>query len=324
LNQNVNIIIAFSAGIISFISPCILPVIPSYLSFIGGVSYSELVDKKTSKWGIFLKSLIFVAGFSLVFTALGVIFSSVGFAFSGASRIINMAAGSIVIILGLNYMFNFIKILNIEKKLQFRKRRSGAVGPLLLGMAFAAGWTPCIGPILASILFLAGTSGQGLEGAALLAIYSAGLGLPFILAGLFFSSYQNRMKKLSRHLYKIKIASGILLVAIGVLIFFGSLARLNSLFFAMAGNLDAWAGGNPAGPRILFFSIFLFFSIVLIFFYIRRVRKVKLQSGFDKKLFVYPARLILIVIFLSASILTLSGALDIPKLIVNWLTFQGI
>ena len=136
---------------------------------------------------------------------------------STVGEIINMAAGSIVIILGLNYMFNFIKILNIEKKLQLRKRRSGAVGPLLLGMAFAAGWTPCIGPILASILFLAGTSGQGLEGAALLAIYSAGLGIPFILAGLFFSSYQNRIKKLSRHLYKIKIASGVLLVAIGVL-----------------------------------------------------------------------------------------------------------
>jgi cytochrome c-type biogenesis protein len=324
LDQNINIIIAFSAGIISFISPCILPVIPSYLSFIGGVSYNELVDKKTSKWGIFLKSLIFVAGFSLVFTALGVIFSSVGFAFSGASRIINMAAGSIVIVLGLNYMFDFIKILNIEKKLQFRKRPSGAVGSMLLGMAFAAGWTPCIGSILATILFLAGTSGQGLQGAVLLAFYSAGLGIPFILAGLFFSSYQDKMKNLSKHLFKIKIASGILLVAIGVLIFFGSLAQLNTIFFAMAGNLDVWAGENPAGPRIMFFAIFLFFSIVLIFFYIRRVRKMKVQAGLNKKQYVYPARLILIIIFFSTSVLTLSGTLDITKLIVNWLAFQGI
>jgi cytochrome c-type biogenesis protein len=239
-----------------------------------------------------------------------------------------MVAGSIVMVLGLNYMFNFIKILNIEKKLQISKRPSGAIGPMLLGMAFAAGWTPCIGSILASILFLAGTSGQGFKGAVLLAFYSAGLGIPFILAGLFFSSYQNRMKKLNRHLYKIKIASGILLVAIGVLIFFGSLAQLNTLFFTMAGNLNSWAGENPAGPRMLFFTIFLFFSIVLIFFYIRRVRKGiwegKTNSGLNKRLFVNPVRLILIAVFIGASILTISGALDIPKMIVNWLTFQGI
>jgi cytochrome c-type biogenesis protein len=317
-------VIAFSAGIISFVSPCILPVIPSYLSFIGGVSYSELVERKTSKWGILVKSLVFVAGFSLVFTALGVVFSSVGFAFSGASKVINMAAGSIVIILGLNYMFNFIKILNIEKKMQFRKRPSGAVGPALLGMAFAAGWTPCIGPILASILFLAGTSGQGLEGAVLLAFYSAGLGIPFILAGLFFSSYQNRMKGLSRHLFKIKIISGILLVAIGVLIFFGSLAQLNTFFFTMAGNLNAWASENPTGPRILFFAIFLFLSLVLIFFYIRKVRRGIPVSGNEKNISVYPGRLVIIAVFLSVSILTISGALDIPKMIINWLTFQGI
>jgi cytochrome c-type biogenesis protein len=324
VEQNLNIIIAFAAGIISFISPCILPVIPSYLSFIGGVSYGELVGGKISKWGILVKSLIFVAGFSLVFTVLGVVFSSVGFALSGASKIINMAAGSIVIVLGLNYIFNFIKILNIEKKMKLSKRPSGAIGPMILGMAFAAGWTPCIGPILASILFLAGTSGQGLQGAVLLAFYSAGLGIPFILAGLFFSTYQSRMKELSRHLFKIKIASGILLVAIGVLIFFGSLARLNAFFFAMAGNLEAWAGGNPAGPRIVFFSIFLFFSIVLAFFYIRRVRKVKVKPGINKKISLYPARLILIAILFGVSILTLSGVLDFQKLIVDWLTFQGI
>ena len=324
MEQNINIVIAFSAGIISFISPCILPVIPSYLSFIGGVSYNELVDKKASRWGIFLKSLIFVAGFSLVFTALGVVFSSVGLAFSGISRIINMSAGTIVILLGLNYIFNFIKFLNIEKKMQVKKKPSGAIGPALLGMAFAAGWTPCIGPILASILFLAGASGQGLQGAVLLAFYSAGLGIPFILAGLFFSSYQNRIKGFSRHLYKIKIISGILLVAIGVLIFFGSLAQLNSFFFAMAGNLDAWASENPAGPRMLFFAIFLVLSIVLIYFYIRRARKMREKSAVSKKSYVYPGRLILIAVFISASILTLSGKLDIPGLIINWLTFQGI
>ncbi len=324
MTENLNFAIAFLAGIISFISPCILPVIPSYLSFIGGITYNELIDKKISRWGIFIKTLFFISGFSVIFIVLGFVFSGVITSFGGASRIINMIAGTIVIVLGLNYIFDFFKILNIEKKFHFKKRPRGAVGSMLLGMAFGAGWTPCIGPILASILFLAGTSGQGLQGTVLLAFYSAGLGIPFILAGLFFSSYQNRMEKLKQHFHKIKIGSGVFLLIIGVLIFFGSLSRINTFFFKIAGNLEAWRGDNPSCPRLLFFIIFLIISITLIFFYIKRALRIIRSSGSTLKSFIFPARLILIVFFIGTTILSFSGILDIPKIIILWMTFQGI
>ncbi len=324
MTENLNFAIAFLAGIISFISPCILPVIPSYLSFIGGITYNELIDKNISRWGIFIKTLFFISGFSVIFIVLGVVFSGVITAFGGASRIIDMIAGTIVIVLGLNYIFDFFKILNMEKKFHFKKRPRGAVGSMLLGMAFGAGWTPCIGPILASILFLAGTSGQGTQGTVLLAFYSAGLGIPFLLAGLFFSSYQNRMEKLKQHFHKIKIGSGVFLLIIGVLIFFGSLNRINTFFFKIAGNLEAWRGDNPSGPRLLFFIIFLIISITLIFFYIKRALRIIRSSGSTLKSFIFPARLILIVFFIGTTILSFSGILDIPKIIILWMTFQGI
>ncbi|MCK5611677.1 cytochrome c biogenesis protein CcdA [Candidatus Pacearchaeota archaeon] len=321
---NINFVLAFIAGVISFISPCILPVIPSYLSFIGGVSYDELADRKTSKWGILIKTLFFIAGFSIVFTTFGVVFSSVGASLSGASRIVDMVAGSIVIILGLNFIFDFIKILNMEKKFHYKKSPRGVVGSTLLGMAFAAGWTPCIGSILASILFLAGTSGQGIRGAAFLAVYSAGLGIPFIFAGLYFSSFQKRLEKIRKHLHTIKIVSGAFLVIIGILIFFGNLSQINIYFFGLAGSLETWGENNPAAPRLLFFSIFLIISLVLIYFYIRRINRLIIGNSLAVKSFILPARLIFIAFFISTTVLTISGRLDISKLIVRWLTFQGI
>ena len=172
--ENINFILAFIAGVISFISPCILPVIPSYLSFIGGVSYDELADRKTSKWGILIKTLFFIAGFSIVFTTFGVVFSSVGASLSGASRIVDMVAGSIVIILGLNFIFDFIKILNMEIKFHYRKSPRGVVGSTLLGMAFAAGWTPCIGSPVMPLIICPEQSTPG-SGSLILKINSSGL-----------------------------------------------------------------------------------------------------------------------------------------------------
>jgi cytochrome c-type biogenesis protein len=322
--ENLNFIIAFFAGVVSFLSPCILPVVPCYLSFIGGISYDELLHNRTSKWGIFKNTLFFISGFSIVFVFLGIIFSGVGSALGGASRIINMGAGAIVMALGLNYIFNFLNILNMEKKFQYWKKPGKALGAILLGMAFSAGWTPCIGPILASILFLAGTSGQGLQGTALLVVYSAGLGIPFLLSGLFFSSFQHRFERLNRHLHLIKIASGIFLFLIGLLIFFGSFTQTNVFFFTMAGHLENWRNKNPSGPKLLFFIIFLIATTVLLFTYAQRVTKSIRSQGLSLKTFFLPLRLMLIVIFISATILSYFSILDFPRYIVFWLTFQGI
>jgi cytochrome c-type biogenesis protein len=212
----------------------------------------------------------------------------------------------------------------MEKKFHYRKSPRGVVGSTLLGMAFAAGWTPCIGSILASILFLAGTSGQGIRGAALLAVYSAGLGIPFIFAGLYFSSFQKRFEKIGKHLQTIKIVSGIFLVIIGILIFFGNLSQINIYFFSMAGNLESWGENNPMAPRLLFFIIFLVISLALIYSYIKKVNRLITSRGLTAKSFIIPARLILIVFFISTTVLSISGRLEISRMIVRWLTFQGI
>ncbi|HEC61914.1 MAG TPA: cytochrome c biogenesis protein CcdA [bacterium] len=321
---NINYFIALFAGLISFLSPCILPVIPSYLSFIGGVSYGDLTGKKISRWAIFIKTMFFVLGFSAVFVVLGVVFSGVGIALSSLSRVIYMVAGTVVIALGLNFIFDFWKILNLEKRFHFRKRPHGVIGPVLVGMAFGAGWTPCIGPILASILFLAGTSSQGLKGTLLLAVYSAGLGIPFILAGLFFSSFQKQMERIKPYLRTVKMASGVFLVFIGLLIFSGSLTKLNVFFFKIASELEIWADDNPRGPRMLFSFPFLVPSLLLIFFYWKRAYNLVIRSGLAVKTLVFPLRLIFIVFLSGLTALTLTGFIDFTKLIVQWLNFQGI
>jgi len=324
LIENINLAIAFAAGIISFLSPCILPIIPSYLSFIGGISAKELTNSRTLKWGIFINTLFFVLGFSIIFIFFGIVFSSMGTALSGISNITNKIAGIIVILFGLNFIFSFWKLLNIEKKFYFKKKPNGIIGSVLLGMAFAGGWTPCIGPILASILFLAGTTEQGLRGSILLASYSVGLGVPFVLAGLFISFFQKRMEKLKQHLNIIKSVSGIFLIMIGILIFSGNLARLNIFFFNMARNLESWSQENPLGPRILFGISFLILPITMIFFYIKHILMIKKSSNLKIKDFILPVRLTIIISFISLSALSFSGILDISKIVVSWFVFQGI
>jgi cytochrome c-type biogenesis protein len=212
----------------------------------------------------------------------------------------------------------------MDKRFHFQKRPHGVIGSVLLGMAFGAGWTPCIGPILASILFLAGTSSRIFQGTALLAVYSFGLGIPFILAGLFFSTFQMQMEKIRPHLHTIKIASGVLLIILGVLIFIGSFAKMNVFLFTLAGQLEAWNEGDPLGPRLLFGSIFLIFSFVLLFFYFRRVFRRISSSDLSIQLFFLPGRLIFILFFAATAILSFTGILNIPKIITLWLTFQGI
>ncbi len=328
---DLNIPIAFFAGVISFLSPCVLPIIPSYLSFIGGVSYTELVEKRVSRWGILLKTLFFVLGFSAIFILLGTVFSSIGLALSGISRIINMGAGVIVILFGLHFIFDFWKILNRERRLQFQKKPAGFIGSFLLGMAFGAGWTPCIGPILASILFLAGSSGKVLYGTLLLSIFSLSLGIPFILAGLSFSAFKQYMERVKPYLPTIRIISGIFLVIIGVLIFSGSLIRFNAVLFTAADIVEKWYRNNPVPAKILSGLFFIFLAIALSLPYFR-VKLLSRSSTLNQQqsdatrtaVKLHPVRLAFILLSLTVSILSFLGIINIPELLTFWLRFQGI
>jgi cytochrome c-type biogenesis protein len=330
--MNVNIFIAFAAGIVSFLSPCIFPVIPSYLTYIGGLSLDEMQASRKSRLRLFLNSLLFMVGFTLVFTILGVFFSGVGIALSGAAKYINMAAGIIVIILGVNFILDFWKILNLEKKFHFSKKPGGAVGSVLLGMAFGAGWTPCIGPILATILFLASGSGSVVRGAGLLLVYSAGLGLPFIIAGLFIAKFQKVFTRLRKYLQAIKIGSGVFLILIGILIFTGRLSRINIFLFRLSNGLESLNENYPVYTTLVSGLVFLLPAVLIGISFVKRIIQRKditdTESGLESEEQIkskFPkAGLFFSIFFLVISVLVFTRVLDIGNLISSWLTFQGL
>jgi len=229
-----SILLTFTAGLLSFFSPCVLPLIPSYLSILGGTAgiaasketqENEQAGKK--RFVLFFISLCFILGFTAVFIVLSIIISSTFLLMGGASKYIRIAAGIIVIILGVNMLFDFLKILNYEKRFNIKSKPRGFAGAFLAGTAFGAGWTPCIGPILTGVLFLAGESGKAGIAALYLALYSLGLGLPFLLAAVFFDRYLVPAKWFRNKLPLIKKISAIVLIVIGILIMTGQFSALN-------------------------------------------------------------------------------------------------
>jgi len=211
------------------LSPCVLPLIPSYLFFIGGsaAGRSAAAGGKDSRWRTFFLTCFFTLGFSAVFIALSVIFSTVMTFFN--FRYIDIIAGVIIIILGLNIIFDFLKFLNYEKRFSLTGGKTGPVAAFLTGAAFGAGWTPCVGPILASILLLAGQSGSLPLAVLYLLLYSAGFALPFLAASLFFDRFLAGAAIIKKHIRLIHIISGILLVVTGILILSGRFAALNRI-----------------------------------------------------------------------------------------------
>jgi cytochrome c-type biogenesis protein len=230
--ENVTVLLAFAAGFASFISPCVLPIVPGYLSFISGVSFEEMNSAETLagvRRRIFLNSLFFVIGFSIVFIALGASASFIGQILREQLRTITIVAGAVIIVFGLHMTGLFrIPFLNYEKRFHTRGKPLGPAGALLVGLAFAFGWTPCIGPILASILAVASQQESVMEGVVLLGFYSAGLGIPFLLAGVSIGVFYGPFNRLKRHLPKIEMASGILLVIVGILIMTNSLTMISA------------------------------------------------------------------------------------------------
>ena len=224
---------AFVAGILSFLSPCVLPLVPAYLSFISGVSVDALRGDesfnhdKVRKTAM-VQSLWFVLGFSLVFIALGASASWIGQWLLMHMAVLAKFAGLIIVIFGLHYT-GLIRIpfLMMDARLNTQNvKGTSGMGALMLGAAFAFGWTPCIGPILGTILAMAGAQGQVGEGILLLVMYSVGLGIPFLLAAFATNAFLNWSQRFKRHLHMVEVVSGVLLIVVGVMIFLGSFSRV--------------------------------------------------------------------------------------------------
>jgi cytochrome c-type biogenesis protein len=221
VGENVTLFAAFLAGFLSFISPCVLPLIPGYISFISGASLEDMrAGGLAARRQMLTRSLAFVLGFSVVFIALGASASAIGAFISGKLTILTKIAGILIILFGLHMMGVFrLAFLDNEKRAQTERKPAGPVGAFLVGLAFAFGWTPCIGPILAGILVIAGSRETIGEGVLLLAVYSLGLGVPFLLTSIAIDRFFSVAAAIRRHYHAIELASGGLLVAIGVLIF---------------------------------------------------------------------------------------------------------
>lgn len=228
--HQLSIPIAFLAGVVSFLSPCVLPLVPGYISMLSGASMEELKSgagpalvRRISR-----NSLAFVMGFSVVFVALGASATAVGTFLLAKKTIFNLVAGIIIIVFGL-HLTGLVKIpfLYREARVQTGAPRRGLVGSFVLGFAFAFGWTPCIGPILTGILALAATRETVFQGMFLLAIYSAGLAIPFLITGLGLSQFLKFYGGFRKHLQVVEVASGVLLIAIGLLMAFNRFTVLS-------------------------------------------------------------------------------------------------
>jgi cytochrome c-type biogenesis protein len=231
--KDVSFPLAFLAGFLSFLSPCVLPLFPSYVSFITGISFEDLtggVDKKRIRYLTITNSLSFIAGFSAVFMALGASSSAIGkflFEYQEWMRIIG---GILIIVFGL-FVAGFLKMdfLMRERKMHLSGKPMGYVGTFLVGMTFAAGWTPCIGPILGTILLYASTQDSALSGIKLLAAYSLGLALPFFISSLAINSFLSYSRRLMKYMRGIMIASGLLLILFGIMLLTNRVRELTSL-----------------------------------------------------------------------------------------------
>ena len=220
---------AAAAGLLSFLSPCVLPLVPPYLTYLAGVSMEdlELETRSRARRDILLSSILFVLGFTTVFVALGATASAFGGVLRANLHILSWVAGGIIILMGLH----FIGLLKVS--LLYREKRAeitkpiGLFGSYVMGLAFAFGWTPCIGPILAAILAVAGTQETVALGAALLATYSLGLGLPFILAGLALGRFLAFVARFRRHFGKVEKIVGVLLVFTGVAFLTGGVQEMS-------------------------------------------------------------------------------------------------
>ncbi|HEU4931898.1 MAG TPA: cytochrome c biogenesis protein/redoxin [Pyrinomonadaceae bacterium] len=233
--------ISFAAGILSFLSPCVLPLVPGYISLISGVSIDGLKEGTSNKRAVIVNSLAFNAGLSVIFLILGTTAGLVGSAIT-SNPWVRIIGGLVIIAFGLQ-LIGLLKISALYKDTRFFSddKPRGILGSAALGIAFAAGWTPCIGPILGGIIGLAATSGGWRSGLVLSAFYSAGLAVPFLLTGLGINQFLSFYKNFRRHLHKVEVLSGVVLIVVGLLVMSGqSTVLATSKFMAWFPNLEGW------------------------------------------------------------------------------------
>jgi cytochrome c-type biogenesis protein len=210
-------LVALLAGVLSFLSPCVLPIVPPYLAYMGGISMGEMTGQGARRRRVILPALCFVLGLSTIFLLLGFTASAIGSFVLSNQLLLARISGAIIIVFGLHFLGVFrIGILDREMRLDAGERGGSAVGAYVLGLAFAFGWTPCIGPQLGAILSLAAQEGSTTRGTLLLGIYALGLGLPFLIAAIFIERSMSLMAKLKRHMKLIERLMGALLLIVGL------------------------------------------------------------------------------------------------------------
>jgi cytochrome c-type biogenesis protein len=228
---HLSLVIAFAAGVLGFFSPCIVPLIPGYLSFVSGVSILELdaEERRRHVWQVVGATFVFVLGFSAVFTGLGASASAAGGFILGNRELLARLGGAAVIFFGL-VMLGLIRVpgLSRERRFAFTRRPAGIAGIVLVGMAFGFAWTPCVGPVLGAILTLAATTARASDGAVLLFVYSLGLGLPFLAAAALLTTAFGALKTVGRYAHAIEMTGGAFLVVMGAALFFDWIYRLNA------------------------------------------------------------------------------------------------
>ena len=230
--QSISLVAAFSAGLLSFVSPCVLPLVSSYVSYITGLSIEQLTDaseRSRFRKAIIINSLLFIAGFSSVFVAFGASASFLGQVLFAYQEHLRRFGGIVVILFGL-YLLGILNLnfLKMEHRYQFRNRPAGLLGSFLIGIAFAAGWTPCVGPVLGTILLYASTTESMMSGVVLLTFYSLGLALPLFLTALGVDRFLSYFKEVRSYLWGVSTVSGVLLIIVGVMIYGNSLTMITS------------------------------------------------------------------------------------------------
>ena len=229
----VSFALAFAAGLASFLSPCVLPVVPGYVSFVTGVTLDDVRSDRgdSVRRQAAVHSALFILGFSLLFVVLGASATALGAVVRRSLPLIQQIGGAVIVLFGL-YLLGLIRLplLMQEKRVQLASKPAGMAGSVIAGVAFGAGWTPCVGPVLATILLYAGMSGTVLHGAALLAVYALGLGIPFFVAAVAFNWFLSRAPFLRRWLVPIERTAGAVMVLVGALLFSGRFAILARVF----------------------------------------------------------------------------------------------
>jgi len=230
--DQINIATAFAFGLLSFVSPCVLPIIPGYISFISGYSLNDMTGENTAaKRAMLVNTIFFIAGFTLIFVMMGAAATSIGQLLNENLTLISKIAGAVIIVFGLHMIGIFkISFLNYEKRFHLQDKKLGILGSFTVGSAFAFGWTPCIGPVLAGILAIASQQETVMQGVVLLTVYSLGLGIPFLLTSLSINKFFNVFNRIKKHFHAIEVVGGVMLVAVGVLMITNYLTIIASYF----------------------------------------------------------------------------------------------